>query len=121
MIDQILVAECHAQHPLADQSRHVVHDPVADPAIDKAPSKPLDQSNRPIRRPEQQCPGVRSDHPTVEIRHHPPSFDGCKSHSIRATLCRHRGALLRRFKSLSQKHFPTFRTPMHLLPMRHPG
>ena len=121
VIDQVFVAECHAQHPLADQGREVVHDPIAGTAVGEACSEPLDQPDRPIRRPEQQSPRIRRDRPTGEIRHHPPPIDGCKSHRVRATLCRHRGALLRRFKSLSQTHFPTFRTPMHSHLVRNPG
>ena len=121
MIDEVLVAECHAQHPLADQGRKIVDHPVAGTAVGKARGEPLDQPDCPIRRTEKQRTGIRRDRPTVEIGHHPPPIDGCKSHSIRATLCRHRGTLLRRFKSLLQKHFPTFETPMHLPLVRNPG
>jgi DNA-binding PadR family transcriptional regulator len=83
--------------------------------------EPLDQPDRPIRRPEQQRPGVRGDRPAIEIGNHPPPIDSCKTHPFRATLCRHRGALLRSRKSLLQKNFRTFRTPMHLPLMRNPG
>jgi hypothetical protein len=53
VIDQVFVAERDAQHPLADQGRDVVHDPVASTTIDKAAGEPLDQPDRPIRHPQQ--------------------------------------------------------------------
>lgn len=121
MIDQVFVAERDAQHPLADQGRNVMHDPVAGTTIDKASGEPLGQPDRPIRRPEQQSPRIRGDRPASEIGHHPPPIDRCKTHPFRATLRRHRGALLRSRKSLSQKNFRTFRTPMHLPSVRNAG
>jgi hypothetical protein len=48
MIDEVLVAECHAQHPLADQGRQVVHDPITGTTILEASGEPLDQPDRPI-------------------------------------------------------------------------
>lgn len=121
VIDQVFVAERDAQHPLAQQGRNVVHNSVAGTAIRKAQGEPFDQPDRPIRRPEQQRAGVRGDRPAIDSGHDPPPIDGCKTHRPRATLRRHRGALLRRFKPLSQKHFPTFTTPMHLPLVSHAG
>ena len=114
VVDQVLVAERDAEHPLPDQRRHLVDHPLRRPAIREAGREALDEPDRPVGRPEQQPAGVRGDRAALEIRHHRTAIDACESHRLHATLCRHRGTLLRGPKSLSQKHFPTFRTPMHL-------
>ena len=121
VVDQVLVAERDAEHPLPDQCRHLVHHPFRRPTVGEAGREALDEPDRPVGRPEQQPAGVRGDRTPIEIRHHRAAIDACKSHRLRATLCRHRGALLRGPKSLLQKHFPTFRTPMHLPLVRNAG
>ena len=121
VVDQVLVAERDPEYPLPDQRRHLVDNPLRRPAVGEAGREALDQPDRPVGRPEQQPARVRGDRAAIEIRHHRPAIDPCESHRLRATLCRHRGDLLRGPKSLSQKHFPTFRTPMHLPLVRNAG
>jgi hypothetical protein len=121
VVDQVLVAERDAEHPLPDQRRDVVDHPIHRPPVGEAGREALDEPDRPVGRPEQQPAGVRGDRATLEIRHHRPAIGPCKSHRLRATLCRHRGDLLRGPKSLLQKYFPTFRTPMHLPLVRNAG
>jgi hypothetical protein len=55
-------------------------------AVDKTIGKPLDQSDRAIRRPQQQGPRIRGHPAAVKPCHHRAPFDGCKSQQIRATL-----------------------------------
>ena len=121
VVDQVLVAERDPEHPLPDQRRHLVDHPFRRPTVGEASREALDEPDRPVGRPEQQPAGVRGDRTPIEIRHHRAAIDACKPHRLRATLCRHRGALLRGPKSLLQKHFPTFRTPMHLPLVRNAG
>jgi len=121
VVDQALVAERDAEHPLPDQRRHLVDQPIRRPAIGEAGREALDEPDGPIGRPEQQPAGVRGDRSAFEIRHHSAAIDPCESHRLRATLCRHRGALLMGPKSLLQKHFALFGTPMHLPLVRNAG
>ena len=121
VVDQVLVAERDAEHPLPDQRRHLVDHPIRRPAIGEAGREALDQPDRPVGRPEQQPAGVRGDRAAIEIRHHSAASNPCESHRLRATLCRHRGTLLLGPKSLLQKHFAAFRTPMHLPMVRNAG
>jgi hypothetical protein len=52
MIKQILIAECHAEHPPADNRRHRMLDLILRPVVAEAPRKPLDQPGGPVgRRP----------------------------------------------------------------------
>ena len=90
-------------------------------AVGEAGREPLDQADRPIGRAEQQRAGVRGDLAAVERRHHLAPLDHFITEQVAATLCRHRGAPLRRVKSLSQKNYRRFRAPMHLPPVRNPG
>ena len=121
VVDQVLVAERDPEHPLPDQRRHLVHHPLRRPAVGEAGREALDQPDSPVGCPEQQPSRIRRNLTAIEIRHHRAAIDRCESHRLRATLCRHRGALLRGPKSLSQKHFPTFGTPMHLPMVRNAG
>ena len=121
VVDQVLVAERDAEHPLPDQRRDVVDHPLRSPAVAEAGREALHEPDRPVGRPEQEPARVRGDRTALEIRYHRTAVDPCESHRLRATLCRHRGALLHGPKSLSQKHFAVFRTPMHLPLVRNPG
>jgi hypothetical protein len=121
VVDQVLVAERDAEHPLPDQRRHLMHHSLRSPAVGEAGREAIDQPDCPVGRSEEQPTRARGNLAAVEIRHHRTAIDPCESHRLRATLCRHRGALLRGPKSLSQKHFPTFRTPMHLPSVRNAG
>ena len=91
VVDQVLIAERDAEHPLPDQRRHLVDHPLRRPAVGEAGREALDQPDRPVGRPEQQPARVRRDRAAIEIRHHRTAIDRCESHRLRATLCRHRG------------------------------
>jgi hypothetical protein len=121
VVDQVLVAEGDAEHPLADQGGHLVLDALRRPCVAEAGREATDQANRPVRGAEQQRPGVRGDRPAVEAGDHTPVLDRCELEQRRATLRRHRGPPLRRRKALSQKNFRRFRAPMHLRLVRDPG
>jgi hypothetical protein len=90
VIDQIFVAQRYPEHALSDQRHHFVLDQLRRAAVRKTPGKPLDQLDRPIRRPQQQSTRIRGDPTAVKPRHYRAPFDGCKSKQIRATLCLHR-------------------------------
>jgi hypothetical protein len=121
VVDQVLVAERDAEHALGHHRRDAVLDPPRRPAIVEAAGEPAHQPDRPIGRAEQQPPGIRRHLPTVEGGHHMAALDHFITEQIAATLCRHRGAPLRRVNSLSQKNYRRFRAPMHLLLVRNPG
>ena len=121
MVDQVFVAERDAEHPLRHHRLDRVLDLRLGATIDEAGREPPDQTDRPIGRAEQQPAGVRGDLATVERGHHLAALDHFITEQIAATLCRHRGAPLRRLNSLSQKNYRRFRAPMHLLPVRNPG
>ena len=121
VVVQILVAKRDAEHPLADQGRHLMLDPLRRSRVLEARREPPDQADGPVRGPEQHSPGIRGDRPTVEAGDHGAALDGGKLEQRRATLCRHRGPPLRRGKALSQKTFRRFRAPMHLRLVRYAG
>ena len=58
VIDQILIAERDAEHPLRNHSLDRVLDLRLDPAVVEARRKPRHQADRAIGRAEQQRPGV---------------------------------------------------------------
>ena len=111
VVDQVLVAERDPEHPLPDQRRHVMNHPFRRPTVGEAGREALDEPDRPVGRPEQQPARVRGDRTPIEIRHHRAAIDACKPHRLRATLCRHRGALLRGPKSLLQRNFTLVQGP----------
>ena len=121
MIDQILVAERDPEHPLADQRRHLMHHPLRRAAVREAGGEAIHKPDRPVRRPQEQRPGIRGDRPAAEIRHQLATIEPCKQHRFCATLRLHRACSCSRVKSLWQKYFPTIRRPMHLLLVRYPG
>ena len=121
VVDQVLVAERDAEHPLPDPRRHLVDQPAPASGVREAGREALDEPDRPVGRSEQEPARVRRDRAALEIRHHRTAIYLCESHRLRATLCWHRGDLLRGPKSLSQNHFPMFRTPMHLPLVRYAG
>ena len=121
VVDQVLVAERKAKHPLPDQARDGVFDQVGCTVIGEAAGKALDQSDLPIGGAEQHRPGLRGQHPAVERRHHLAPFNGCKAKQIRATLCLHRVSPCLRVKPFSQHDFLRSKAPMHPPPLRNPG
>jgi hypothetical protein len=115
VIDQVLVAERDAEDTLRHHRRDAVLDQPRHPAVIEAGRKSGDQANRPIGRAEQQRTGVRRDLAPVKRGDDLAALDHFIPEQIAATLCRHRGAPLRRVNSLSQKNYRRFRAPMHLL------
>ena len=73
--------------------------------IDEACTKPIDQSDHPIRRPQQQGSSIRSDRSAIETTHNFAASDGCKSEQVCATLCLHRGDPGIEQKSFSHNNF----------------
>jgi len=53
VVDQVLVAERHAEHPLPDKRPHLVLDQVLTPRVMKAIGKPRHQFDRPIGLPQE--------------------------------------------------------------------
>jgi hypothetical protein len=121
VIDQVLIAEGDPEHPLRHHRRDRVLDLRRGAMVDETRREPPHQIDRPIGRAEQQRPGVRGDLAAVEGRDHLATPDHFIPEQVAATLCRHRGAPLRRPNCLSQKSYRRFRAPMHLSLVRNPG
>ena len=98
-----LIAQRDPEHTLPDQRLRTMSHTTRLSTIHEARRKAINQTNRPVRRPQQQRPRVQSHHTTVETRHHTPAFDTGKHQRFRYTLCRHRGTLLGRDNSLVSK------------------
>jgi len=90
VIDQIFVAERNPQDALSNHGADLMLDQIGRAAIGETPGKPLDQSDRAIRRSQQQAPRIRGHPAAVKPGHHRTALDACKSKQIRATLCLHR-------------------------------
>ena len=86
VVEQVLLAEHDAEHPLPDQRRHLVHHPLRSTAVDEAGREALDAPDRPVGRLEQQHARVRADLAAVEIRHHRTAIDPCESSASRYVL-----------------------------------
>jgi hypothetical protein len=121
VVVQVLVAQRQPEYPLAYQRLDLMLDMRGRAVVLKATGKARDQTDRPVRRTEQQRTCIRRDHAAVERRHHRTPFDTCKTEQVRATLCRHRGISLNRLKLLQHNNFRPFRSPMHLSPVRNAG
>jgi len=121
VVDQILIPHRKAKDPLPNHGPDAVLDLGLGATIDEANGEPPDRADRPIGRAEQERAGVRGDLAAVEGGHHLAPLDHFKPEQVAATLCRHRGAPLRRVKPLLQKNYRRFRAPMHLSPVRNPG
>ena len=63
VIVEILIAERDPEHPLADQRHHLMLDQLRAPLVVKARGEPIHHPDRPIRRAQQQRPGIRGDRP----------------------------------------------------------
>ena len=90
VVNEIFVAQRNPEDALPDQRADLVLGQFRPAAVGETRGKPLDQTDRPIRRPQQQRTGIRGHAAAVKPRHHRPPRDGCKSEPIRATLCLHR-------------------------------
>jgi hypothetical protein len=120
VVDQVLVAERDAEHPLRHHRLDRMLDLRLHPAVVEAGGEPRHQADRAIGRPEQQRPGVRRDLATIERSYHLAAFDHFITEQVAATLCQHRGTPPIGFKSFRQKDFRRFGAPMHLFPVRNP-
>jgi len=121
VVDEILVAERNAEHPLRHHPPDAVLNLRLDTIVLKAGRDSGHQADRPVGCAQQQTAGVRGHLAAVESGHHLAALDHFITEQVTATLCRHRGAPLRCDKSLSQKNYRPFRAPMHLSPVRNPG
>jgi hypothetical protein len=92
VIDQVLIAQRHSEHPLPDQRLDRVLDQLLPTGVAETGREAANQSDRPVRRPKQQRSSVRSDASAVERRHHRTAFNRYKSKQIRHTVRLHRGA-----------------------------
>ena len=79
MIIHVLIAQRDGEHPLGHHRAHLVDHPVLRPAVAEAHSEAIDQTDRPVRRAQEQRPGVRGHRPAVERRHHATPFDAGKA------------------------------------------
>jgi hypothetical protein len=91
VIIDVLVAQRNPQHPLTHQGLNAVFNQFLAATIIKASGKALVQSNRPVRRPQQQGAGVRRDRSAIKTSHNFPADDRCKFKQVGVTLCLHRG------------------------------
>jgi hypothetical protein len=105
VVVEILVAERDPEHPLADQCRHLVLNPLRAPLVVKARRKPSHQIDRPVGRPQKQRASIRRYQAGIERRVHRAAFNGSKIKVFCATLCRHRGSFLQSPKSLQHNDF----------------
>jgi hypothetical protein len=90
VVDQVFVAQRDPKRTQPNKRWHRVFDQLPRTAVRKTRGKPIDQSDRTIRRTQQHGIGIRGDLAAVERRDHRASFDACKTEQIRATLRRHR-------------------------------
>jgi len=90
VIAEVLVAQRQSEARLADQRADRMLDQLGIAMILEAPGELVDQSDRPIRRAQQEAASIRYDHSAVERRLDSPTFNRCKAEQIRDTLCRHR-------------------------------
>ena len=91
VIVEVLIAERHSEHALADQRLDLVLDQVLAARVAEAGGEPIDETDRPVGRAKQHRAGVRGDASAVESSHHPTSFNRFKFKQIRDTVCLHRG------------------------------
>jgi hypothetical protein len=79
MVDQILVAERHADNTLPHQCRNLMLDQVLTPRVVEASRKPGHQSDRSIGLAQEQRTRIGSDRPSVECRDYIASFNSWES------------------------------------------
>ena len=94
MVDQVLVTQCDAEHPLRHHGRDAVLDLRPGAMVAEARREPPHQADRTIGRAEQQPAGVRRPLAAVERGNHLAAFDHFIPEQVAATLCRHRGTPL---------------------------
>jgi hypothetical protein len=92
MIDQIFIAKHNSKHALSDQRPDLMLDQIRRAAVGETVSKPIDEPDRPVRRPQQQGSAIRGHPAAVKSGYHRAPLDACKSKQIRATLRLHRAS-----------------------------
>ena len=90
VIVDILVAESDPADPLPEQRPKPVHHQFRRPMIDEAIRHTIEQTDRRSAMTQQQGPGIATDRPAIEGRHHATAIEGFKFELIGDTLCRHR-------------------------------
>jgi hypothetical protein len=78
VIVQILVTQRNAEDALANPRADLVFDQFRAAVVGEAGSKPIQQSNRPIRRSQQQRTGVRCYPASIKPCHHRATRNRCK-------------------------------------------
>jgi hypothetical protein len=121
VVEHVLIPQRQAKDPLADHGRDLVLDLIRRAPILKTAGEAFDEPDRLVRGAQQQRAGVRGHRPAVECRHHAAPLNHSKVELRCATVCRHRGALLHRVKSLLQKSYRRYRAPTHLSSVRNTG
>ena len=121
VVVEVLVAQCQAEDPLADQRLDLMLHIARVTPVAETLREPTDQPKATIHLAQQQAARVRGDVAAIEASHHCAAADRFKFILLRATLCRHRGSPSGLRKSFSQNHFPRFAAPMHCLRLRNPG
>ena len=110
-VDQILVAQRNAEHPLAHQGAQLMFDQRPIAVIHEAGGQAIDQPDRPIGGAKQQRASVRGHRPAIERGDHGTVLDRCKTEQIRVTVCGHRGVPPVRDKPLLHKALSQIRSP----------
>ena len=100
VVKHVFVAQGDAEHPLTDHGRDRVLDLRRRASVLETAGEALDEPDRLVRGAQKQGTGVRRHRSAVERRHNTAALDHSKLELRRATVCRHRGAPLRRAKSL---------------------
>src|SRR6516162_9377159 len=111
MIVEVLVAECNRKYALTDQRRNLMLDQLRSPPVMKARRKPIDQSDRSIRRLQKQRASLRRHQATVKCGFHNPAFNHSKIERFWSTLCRHRGFLFESSKVAVAQRLSLIRNP----------
>jgi hypothetical protein len=101
VVVQVLISERDAEYPLPDQRGHRVLDKSAVARVAKAAGQATNQTDRLVRRSQQQPARVRRHRPAVEFGYDGPPFNWRKPTRFRATLRPHRGTSLRQPKPFS--------------------
>jgi hypothetical protein len=121
VVVEVLISQRNAEYALPDQRGHRVFDISAITRVAKAAGQATNQTDRLVRRSQQQPARVRRHRPAVEFGHHGPAFNRCKHARFCATLRLHRGTSLHQRKSLSQNNLSLIRSPDAPCSLRNPG
>jgi len=88
VVDEILVAERQADHPLGHQPRGRMLDVGRIALVDETPGEARQQARPALDRRQQRQPALGADPPTVERRHQPATAtDTLQLELARSTVC----------------------------------